>query len=106
MAAYNDEDLEVGDIINQDDNLNKNLRFHYEYIFDYLYKHYAFVNWYDRIHITIKTSGNAHKLNTYWILLDSHSTVNLFFNRIYHKISEQQTTNLLLDAMLALRAPN
>lgn len=42
--------------------------------------HYVFVEWYAEVHATIEPKLNKKKVDRYWILLDSQSTVDLFCN--------------------------
>ena len=54
MAAYNDRDLNIGDIDNFNDKLDNNLRFYSAHTFNYEYRHYDFVHWYDKAYTTAK----------------------------------------------------
>ena len=39
-----------------------------------------FVQWYDETHVTIQPKEDKRKIDKFWILLDSQSTVDLFCN--------------------------
>ena len=65
--AYNDEDLDAGDLANSVDKLDNWLKFysllvsnyhgfefHSPLVFSYEHTHYVFVEWYDEIYATVR----------------------------------------------------
>lgn len=72
---YNDDDLEVGDIVNDTDKLDDQFHSYTTSSFTYSSKHYAFVTWCDQLH-----ASTTNGINSSWILLNSQSTVDLFCN--------------------------
>ena len=78
--TYNNEDLEPGDLFNTDNKIDNGFKFNFLLVFDYEHMHYVFVEWYDDGHATIEPKINKRKIDRYWVLLDSQSTVDLFCN--------------------------
>ena len=47
---YNDDDLDAGEIISNNDKLEDEFECYSPFLFTYEHKYYIFVNWYDEIH--------------------------------------------------------
>ena len=49
---YDDDDLDAGELIGNDDKIDDDFEFYLPLVFTYEQKHYTFVNWYDQTHAT------------------------------------------------------
>ena len=78
--TYNDKDLEPGDVFSTENKIDNEFEFYTPLEFDYEHMHCVFVEWYAEVHATIEPKLNKKKIDRYWILLDSQSTVDLFGN--------------------------
>ena len=66
---YDNDDLDAGELIGSDDQIDDDFEFYLPLVLSYEQRHYTFVNWYDQIHATSETSNTQRRINIFGFCL-------------------------------------